>query len=560
MAIAVAGAIALVASRGSGQAKAVAVAFTRAWARQDYVGMYSLIDPATQRRLGIVAFADAYRHDDAVASVSSLALSGRVRNGATGTIVVPVLVRTHVFGVVRASFVLPVSDSGSGERVQWTRRLLFPGLQAGEALSSRLTLPPRAPLLARDGSILASGPASDGGYRPSPLGVAAAAVLGTTGPPAPAQQATLAAEGVPAGAFVGLSGLELALDGRLRGSAGGELLAGRRVLARAVPRAAAPVRSTISPAIQLAAVQALGGQYGGVIVLRPSDGEILAVAGLGLDDTQPPGSTFKMVTVTGVLEAGIASPASTFPYATAAVLDGVQLQNANGEDCGGSLTLAFAVSCNSVFAPLGAKLGAPKLVATAERFGFNHPVGIPGAVESTLPPAAQIQGDLAVGSTAIGQDMVLASPLEMATVASTIADHGLRPQTTVLAGQHLPRIRVTSAAIAHTVRRLMIDVVREGTGTSAAIPGVTVAGKTGTAELTTTAPTCPAGATPGSARCPTTASANSPQNTDAWFAAFAPALDPRIAVCVMLVRDGAGGTTAAPVARQVLEAALSTHL
>jgi cell division protein FtsI/penicillin-binding protein 2 len=107
---------------------------------------------------------------------------------------------------------------------------------------------------------------------------------------------------------------------------------------------------------------------------------------------------------------------------------------------------------------------------------------------------------------------------------------------------------VTAPTVAHTVRRLMVGVVRNGTGQSAALPNVTVAGKTGTAELTTTA------CAPGASSCQ---GASDPQNTDAGFAAFAPALRPRIAVGVMLVRDGAGGATAAPVARQVLEAALS---
>jgi peptidoglycan glycosyltransferase len=255
----------------------------------------------------------------------------------------------------------------------------------------------------------------------------------------------------------------------------------------------------------------------------------------------------------------------------------VKLENANGESCGGSLALAFAVSCNSVFAPLGVKVGAARLVATAERFGFNHAPGVEGSVESTLPGAAQIQGELAVGSTAIGQGQVQASALQMVTVAATIADGGRRPTASFEAQHHATRPQVISATTARTVRRLMIGVVREGTGTSAAIPGVVVAGKTGTAELGL--PRCPSksehgsgGGEPGAGEeteakqseeteakrggenC--SSGTKDPQNTDAWFAAFAPALHPRIAVGVLLVKDGAGGETAAPVAREVLEAGL----
>ena len=116
----------------------------------------------------------------------------------------------------------------------------------------------------------------------------------------------------------------------------------------------------------------------------------------------------------------------------------MKLNNANGEECGGTLELAFAVSCNSVFAPLGVKLGAARLVAAAERFGFNQEPGIAGAAESTLPAAAQIQGELDVGSTAIGQGQVLASALQMATVAATIADGGRRPTPTFAPGARRP--------------------------------------------------------------------------------------------------------------------------
>jgi cell division protein FtsI/penicillin-binding protein 2 len=438
-----------------------------------------------------------------------------------------------------------------------------------------MTLPRRATLLARDGSVLAESPASSSAgasaeaTRSSPLGDIATAVLGSVGPVPASRRVALEAQGVPPDASVGVSGLERALDDRLRGTAGGALLAKRpggglgRVLAYSAPRPAPPLHSTVSPALQRAAVLALGGQLGGIVAMRPSSGQILAVAGLGLNGLQPPGSTFKMVTLTGVLEAHVATPRSTFPYASFATLDGVRLNNANGENCGGALELAFAVSCNSVFAPLGVKLGPARLVATAERFGFNHDAGIEGAPRSTLPAATQIQGELAIGSTAIGQGQVLATPLQMLIVAATIADGGRRPQPALLlAGAHAAAGRVMSAAVARTVRRLMTAVVRVGTGTSAAIPGVVVAGKTGTAELKTT---CSSG-TPESAsgesgageaggeRC--RGGASDPSNTDAWFAAFAPAIHPRIAVCVMLVKDGAGGDTAAPVARQVLEAGL----
>src|SRR5262249_29146805 len=156
-----------------------------------------------------------------------------------------------------------------------------------------------------------------------------------------------------------------------------------------------------------------------------------------------------------------------------------------------------------------------------------------------------------------GQDMVQASALQMATVAATIADGGRHPTPTLLyaADPTSHGTRVISHAVARTVRGMMIDVVRFGTGTAAAIPGVVVAGKTGTAELGS--PRCDAGAEGGAGSSgegsekPEAAEEgeaescageqSDPQNTDAWFAAFAPALHPRIAVGVLLVKDGAGG-------------------
>ncbi len=552
---------------------ALADRFVSAWTRGDYASMYADIARSSQRSTSPGEFASDYRQALITATVTRVEMTGNARGGPAGAVLVPVRMDTRLFGRLSLDFVLRSADEGArGPRVLWSPSLEFPGLRPGERLSRDTRLPRRATLLARDGSVLAESPPgpdpllSTEATRDSPLGNVAEAVVGAIGPAPAARRQQLEEQGVPADAAVGLSGLELAFDDRLRGTAGGELLAGARVLAYATPLPAPSVRTTVSPALQRAAVSALAGQLGGIVALQPSTGQILAVAGIGLTGLQPPGSTFKMITTTGVLDARIATPHTVFPYATYATLDGVKLNNANGEECGGTLELAFAVSCNSVFTPLGVKLGAARLVATAERFGFNREPGIPGASESTLPPANEIQGELDVGSTAIGQGQVLATPLEMATVAATIADGGRRPAPTFAPGQGGPDVSVMSESVAHTMRRLMIGVVREGTGTAAAIPGVTVAGKTGTAELRSTAElkrSCSSAASESSSTASSPASTegcpageSEAANTDAWFAAFAPALHPRIAVCVMLVKDGAGGATAAPVAREVIEAAL----
>jgi Penicillin binding protein transpeptidase domain/Penicillin-binding Protein dimerisation domain/NTF2-like N-terminal transpeptidase domain len=562
-------------------ANALAERFAAAWTQHDYLSMYSDISESSRRSTPVSEFADAYQQALSTATATHLTITGKARSAPDGRVTVPVRVDTRLFGALSLDFTMNVIDGPEGSpRVVWSRSLAFPGLRSGELLSRNMSLPRRATLLARDGSILAESPPGNAPEqagettRTSPLGDIANAVLGTIGPAPASRRQALEAQGVPAQTTVGVSGLELALDDRLRGTAGGELLAGRRLLAYAEPRAAPPVRTTISPTLQRAAVTALGGRYGGIIAMRPATGEILAMAGIGLDGLQPPGSTFKIVTTTGVLAAKIATAHTVFAYATFATLDGVKLNNANGEDCGGTLELAFAVSCNSVFTPLGVKLGAARLVATAERFGFNHEPGIAGAAKSTLPPASQIQGELDIGSTAIGQGQVLATPLEMAIVAATVADGGRRPQPTFRPVKVAAGAPVMGSSVARTMRRLMIGVVREGTGTAAAIPGVTVAGKTGTAELKTACKSSSSAASTGETSATEAheggkegeagkegchGSESEAANTDAWFAAFAPAPRPRIVVCVLLVKDGAGGATAAPVAREVLEAGLAEH-
>jgi cell division protein FtsI/penicillin-binding protein 2 len=551
------------ANHGSSPEVALADRFVHAWSRGDYATMYGEISRAAQRSVSPSEFARDYEQDMRTATAQSGRVAGHARSLGGGRVAVPVRVRTRLWGTLSLRYTLSTVSSEGATSIAWTRATAFPGVASGARLSRRTTLPRRATLLARNGAVLAETPSEGSGARSTPLGEIAGAVVGHTGSIPSSRRHELEAQGVPGDAEVGVSGLERALDDRLRGKPGGELLAGTQVLASTSAKPAPAIRTTISPSIQQAAVTALGGQLGGVVAMKPSTGEVLAAAGLGLEGLQPPGSTFKIVTLSGALGAHVATPKTVFPYASYATLDGVRLNNANGENCGGSLELAFAVSCNSVFTPLGVKLGASRLVAMAEKFGFNQDPGLPGAARSTLPAASRIQGELAVGSTAIGQGEVLATPLQMLIVAATIADGGHRPAPSFLPGASAGGAQVVSPSVARTVRHLMTEVVRNGTGTSAAIPGVVVAGKTGTAELKSA---CPAASeeheTHESEQSETAKSeacqhgGSNASNTDAWFTAFAPAVHPRIAVCVMLVKDGAGGETAAPAARQVLEAGL----
>jgi peptidoglycan glycosyltransferase len=282
------------------------------------------------------------------------------------------------------------------------------------------------------------------------------------------------------------------------------------------------------------------------VVMNPRTGGLLALTGVAFSALQPPGSTMKIVTATGALEAGIEKLTTQFPIQSSASIEGFSLSNAGGESCGGTFLNAFAVSCNSVFAPLGAKLGAKRLVSIAERFGFNHQPSILGAAESTIPSANTIGDALAVGSSAIGQGMVQTSALGMTDVAATIAMGGRRPVPTLLAHQHPHFLHVTSRRVARLVQKLMVAVVEFGTGTPAQIPGVTVAGKTGTAELRNTSN-------------PNAPNANSPKNTDSWFVGYAPVGHPRFVVGALFPGQGAGAQTAAPAVHDVLAAALKTH-
>jgi cell division protein FtsI/penicillin-binding protein 2 len=508
--------------------------------------MHAMLTSDARERIGLADFQRVHERAAATATATRLR-AGEASKPSGDAVRVPVRISTRVFGTVRTELELPVTEEGGEVRVPWRAHLAFPGVRAGEELTRRTRLPPRATLTASDGTVLARGE-----DRSSPDPELAGSIRGELGPIPAERAAELRAEGVPSDAQVGVTGLERALDDELRGKPGGTLLAGRRALATAAAREAPRVRSSIVPRVQRAAVQALAGRLGGAVAMDPRTGEIEAAAGIGLSGLQPPGSTFKIVTLAGALRARIVATKDRFPVETFTTIEGVRLENANGESCGGSLMSSFAHSCNTVFAPLGAKLGAERLVQAAEAFGFNRPPGIDGAATSTIPAAGEIGDDLAVGSSAIGQGRVLSTTLQMAIVAATIARRGMRPSPTLLYGGRGASTRAIQPQTARTVGRAMRAVVENGTGGAAAVPGTRVAGKTGTAELRSTVEPEPVPGETAVAPAP----AADPTDTTAWFAAYAPASRTRTAVGVMLVGAGAGGESAAPAARLVLEASL----
>jgi penicillin-binding protein A len=532
-------------SRHEPSERRVAARFAAAWERGDYAAMHALLSDDARRDVSLRRFGRAYRRAARTATLSELTTSAPRADG--DRVAFDVTATTRIFGAITGRLELGVEDRGDGAPgLAWRPQHVFPGLLPGERLRRETRMPARATILARDGTVIAEGEA-----RSSELPPLASEVAGRLGPAPPERMAELASRGVPPGAPVGVTGLERNLDLRLAGTPGGTLQAGARVLARSEPRPGGAVRTTIDPRVQEAAVTALAGRFGGIAVMRPSDGELLALAGIAYSAPQPPGSIFKIVTLAGLLDAGLVERSQRFPVETFTTLAGVELENANGEACGGTLRESFAESCNSVFAPLGARLGAERLVATAEKFGFNQEPGLPGAARSTIPAAAEVGDELAVGSTAIGQGRVLTTPLLMAGVAAAIAERGRRPEPTLLKGAGGVATRATTPATARFIGRAMRSVVTDGTGIAAAVPGVKVAGKTGTAELRTTVdddlePPVPGQPPPE----------EDVTDTDAWFTAFAPLRDPKVAVCVLLVGQGAGGATAAPAARTVIEAAL----
>lgn len=384
------------------------------------------------------------------------------------------------------------------------------------------------------------------------------------------------------------SELESAMNTELNGSADSLFLRRIQDLVTGRQPQGAIVETTIVPAIQQAAWDALGDQRGAVVALDPTTGAILALVSkpsydpaalashtqadvtaaweaLNADEAEPlmnralrgdlypPGSVFKVVTAAAALENGL-DPAAQLPAPVELDLPLTTrtLPNFGGAACSptGTQTLADAlrISCNTAFGQLGLDLGADALRDQAEAFGFSQPLAVPmRATESSFPAEPDAPS---TALSAIGQYEVRVTPLQVAMISAAVANDGvlMRPYSVAAVRSADLEVvdetdpeemgRAVSPETAQILTEMMVGVVESGSGRAAQIPGVRVAGKTGTAQ---------------------TGNEDAPH---AWFTAFAPADAPRIAVAVVVENGGSlgneatGGAVAAPIARAVIQAAL----
>jgi peptidoglycan glycosyltransferase len=274
----------------------------------------------------------------------------------------------------------------------------------------------------------------------------------------------------------------------------------------------------------------------------------------------PPGSTFKVVTAAAAIDSGLYEPSSTVNGANGLEISGVPLNNDGGQSFGEiDLTTALTQSVNTVWAQVGERVGKRRMSRYMERFGFGSPVPVDLPASERLASGlycspdgkrelvSPTDGCVDIGRASIGQDKLLATPLQMAMVASAVANRGILMRPAIAtrtvdpegrtAYENTPQqySRVMSAATAEKLTAMMQKVVEEGTGTAAALTGIDVAGKTGTAEIDVIN-----------------------NISQPWFIAFAPASDPQIAIAVTIEKTvgGFGGTDAAPIAKAVMESLL----
>ncbi|CAN5706310.1 hypothetical protein BH18ACT15_BH18ACT15_08370 [soil metagenome] len=308
------------------------------------------------------------------------------------------------------------------------------------------------------------------------------------------------------------------------------------------------MRSTLDTRVQRAAEAGYGSTTGGAVVMDPAGGNLLAVVSsatidpndyVGAEDFEPfnyalaglypPGSSFKIVTASAALDSHKLTPKSTF----GAPLDYRGVTNFESESFASiSFSGALAASVNTVFAQIAEKVGPRLMYQYATGFGFNQAPDSELRAATSSYPRPVDDGELLW--SAVGQARDLATPMEMATVAATIANQGVRMEPRVAFAQQPSAKRVVGRKVARQMNHMMQGVVTGGTGVAAQIPDTQVAGKTGTAEV----------------------SVDGTIMNHAWFICFAPADKPRVAVAVVSDLGGIGGEVAAPLARSILEGVL----
>ena len=374
-------------------------------------------------------------------------------------------------------------------------------------------------------------------FRLSPASGFAAHVLGRVDEVTAEQLDKLGAPYQP-GDQVGLSGLERVFEPQLAGSPSVEVVRLSQtgetleVLHRSSGRDAGDLLTTLDPAVQRAVEQTLDAapEPSAIVVLEAATGEIRGVGSRPLSEFNrafgaryPPGSTYKIITATALQLAGF-EPGSVVSCPAEIVVGGGTIHNAGGVSLGRTTLLeAFAHSCNTTFAPLGAELGTADLVAAAELFGFGHTYELPLPVAGGQFPAPESSTER--GAASIGQGRVLASPLHMATVAAAVAT-GDWHAPHLLADQDVEGIPL-GIDVAR-LQEMMQAVVDHGTGTAAQGEGETVFGKTGSAEF----------------------GEGDPLPTHAWFVGYRGPL----AFAVFVEGGGSGGGVAAPLAAKLLDA------
>lgn len=383
----------------------------------------------------------------------------------------------------------------------------------------------------------------------------------------------------------GRAGVEAAANDALSGTRSFETWGDVIDAATGRPVAGNDVRLTLDSRVQKAAEKALGKRHGACVVLDPRTGAVLASASTpgydpadvdskwetissadegaalldrGRQALYPPGSTFKIVTLTGALAADTSDLDKTYPGPGSLEIGNAPVTNFEGGSYARiSLLDATARSVNTVFAQVAVELGADRLVAQSERFGFNGDLAYELPARDSLMPDPAEMTTWETAWAGVGQPVgehesppgPQATVMQMALVAAGIANDGtvMRPYVvdTVLDAVGRPSLPATTIprrlgvatdpATAEEVTTAMVRVVEAGSGARASVSGTKVAGKTGTAEV-------------GKDRA-----------TNAWFIAFAPAENPTVAMAIMLEGGGVGGRVAAPAAKPVLEAALEAQ-